>query len=160
MKDEKVYLPEHIVWYDYWTNKFYKGGQTITEEFPIEIFPIFVKAGSIVPFSPVQQYVGEKPNSPIELRVYAGSNATFTLYEDEGNNYNYEQGAYNEIELLWNEENRTLTIGESKGNFEGFKKEKVFHITVINPENNGAEKTESNYKECQYDGSSKEISFN
>jgi len=126
-----VYLPEHIGWYDYWTNQFHAGGRTIKKECPIDIFPLYVKAGSIIPFVPVQQYVGENPDAPIEIRIYTGLDANFDYYEDEGDNYNYEQGKYNLISFKWDNKNKILAIGDSKGQYEGMKKEKVFRISVV-----------------------------
>jgi len=155
-KVDEMYLPKHIGWFDFWTNEWHSGGQTISKEFPIDVFPLFIKAGSIIPMGPVQQYVDEKPNHPIEIRIYAGEDCEFTLYEDEGNNYNYEKGAYNTIELVWNEQNRSLTIGESEGSFEGFKKEKDFKIVLIEKSNSSTNKT---IKGCRYNGESIKIEF-
>ena len=133
-KTDTVYLPQHPSgWYDLWTNEFYKGGQEVVKEYPMDVFPLFVKAGSIIPFGPKQQYVDEKPDAPIEIRVYSGADAKFLFYEDEGDTYNYEKGVYNTIQFSWNEAKRTLLIGESTGAFEGYSKDKIFHITLVEP---------------------------
>ncbi|WP_163325387.1 glycoside hydrolase family 31 protein [Draconibacterium mangrovi] len=133
-KTVSVYLPESNGWYDFWTNKFYSGKQTISGEYPIDIFPLFVKAGSIVPMTTVQQYADEDPNAPFEIRIYSGNDASFTYYEDEGNNYNYETGEYNTISFDWKEHERRLMIGASEGNFHGFKKAKKLKVVLIDPE--------------------------
>ncbi|MEL7145765.1 MAG: DUF5110 domain-containing protein, partial [Bacteroidota bacterium] len=132
-KVDTVYLPNGTGWYDYWTNDYHKAGRTVSKEYPIDIFPLFVKAGSIIPFGPQQQYVDEKPDAPIELKIYTGEDAEFVLYEDEGENYNYEDGQYNTIALKWSEKKQTLVIGESTGSFAGFNPEKTFNVTVFAP---------------------------
>ena len=86
--------------------------KTVTANAPVNILPLFVRAGSIVPLGPVMQYATEKPADPIELRVYRGADGKFTLYEDEGDNYNYEKGKYATIPFEWNEAKQTLTIGK------------------------------------------------
>ncbi len=87
-----VYLPRGTSWLDFWTGQRLAGGTTVTAEAPINITPLYVRAGSIVPLGPALQYATEKPEDPIELRVYCGADGKFTIYEDEGNNYNYERG--------------------------------------------------------------------
>jgi alpha-D-xyloside xylohydrolase len=128
-----VYLPKSEGWYDYWTNRFYAGGKIVTLECPLDIFPLFVRAGSVVPFGPAVQYADEQPDSLSEIRIYTGANAAFTWYEDEGNGYDYQKGEYNTIQFLWDEKERTLTIGESTGRFPGYKKNKHFRILLITP---------------------------
>jgi alpha-D-xyloside xylohydrolase len=93
--------------------------------------PLFVRAGSIVPVGPVLQYATEKPEDPIELRVYRGEDGQFTLYEDEGDNYNYENGKYATIPFEWNEAKQTLTIGKRAGNFPGMLKERHFNVVFV-----------------------------
>jgi alpha-D-xyloside xylohydrolase len=94
--------------------------------------PLFVRAGSIIPYGPLVQYAMEKPD-PIELRVYRGADGTFTLYEDEGDNYNYGKGDYSTIPISWNEATRKLTIGQRHGNFRGMLKQRTFHVVWISP---------------------------
>ena len=93
---------------------------------------MFVRAGSILPLGPEMQYVGEKPWNNLEIRVYPGANGSFTLYEDEGDSYNYEKGAYSTITFDWNDKSRTLTIGERKGSFPGMLTSRQF--TVVWPD--------------------------
>ncbi|MGH8024716.1 MAG: TIM-barrel domain-containing protein, partial [Limisphaerales bacterium] len=97
-----VYLPSGTSWVDFWTGETLAGGRTVTADAPLNIMPLFVRAGSIVPLGPVMQYATEKPEDPIELRVYRGADGQFTLYEDENNNYDYEKGAYATILFTWN----------------------------------------------------------
>ena len=126
------YLPKGTVWYDFWTNQTYKGGQNLTLTTYFDRVPMFVRAGSILPLGPEMQYVGEKSWDNLEIRVYPGANGTFTLYEDEGDSYNYEKGAYSTIAFNWNDKSRTLTIGERKGIFPGMLTSRQF--TVVWPD--------------------------
>ena len=131
-----VYLPGHGDWYDFWTGKRVSGGQRIEAASPIETLPLFIPAGSILPLGPVMQYAGEKPADPIELRIYRGADGAFTLYEDEGDNYNYERGVFATIPLIWNEASGKLTIGARKGKFPGMPKQRTFRVVFVD-ENHG-----------------------
>ena len=126
------YLPKGATWYDFWTNKAYKGGRNVTLETTFDRVPMFVRAGSILPLSPEMQYVGEKAWDNLELRVYPGADGRFVLYEDEGDNYNYEKGAYSTITLQWNDKKHTLTIGARKGEYPGMLQSRAF--TVVWPD--------------------------
>jgi alpha-D-xyloside xylohydrolase len=126
-----VYLPSGTTWIDFWTGEKIEGGKTISANAPVNIMPLYVRAGSIVPMGPVLQYAGEKPEDPIELRVYRGANGKFMLYEDEGDNYNYEKGKYATIPFGWNEAKQTLTIGKRSGSFSGILKKRTFNIIFV-----------------------------
>ncbi len=132
-----VYLPSGSTWVDFWTGETLSGGKTVTANAPISMMPLYVRAGSIVPFGPVMPYATEQPEDPVELRVYRGANGRFTLYEDEGDGYNYEQGAYATIPFEWNEAKHTLTIGKRTGKFSGLLKERTFRVVCVSP-NHGA----------------------
>ena len=140
-KTATKYLPKGANWYDFWTGKRYQGGQTVTLETQLNRVPMFVRAGSILPLGPVMQYVGEKKWDNLELHVYPGADASFTLYEDEGDNYNYEKGVYATIPISWSERTHTLTIGERKGNYPGMLEQR--HFTIVNPEGQKLEITYS-----------------
>jgi len=133
-RSRKVYLPENCGWYDFHTGKYYDGGQTIIADAPYEDIPIFVKEGSIIPFGPEIQYSDEKPANPIRLYVYTGRDASFTLYEDENINYNYEKGFYSVINFNYNEKEKTLTIEKRKGRFPGMLRKRTFEIIWISKE--------------------------
>jgi len=126
------YLPKGATWYDFWTNKAYKGGQNVTLETTFDRVPMFVRAGSILPLGPEMQYVGEKAWDTLELRVYPGADGRFVLYEDEGDNYNYEKGMYSVILFSWNDKKHTLTIGARKGEYPGMLQTRTF--TVVWPD--------------------------
>ena len=143
------YLPRGASWYDFWTNRLYKGGQDVTIETCLDRVPMFVRAGSIVPLGPEMQYVGEKTWEKLELRVYPGADAAFTLYEDEGDNYNYERGQYATIAMTWNDRARTLTIGGRQGSYPGMLTRRQF--TAVLPD--GTTRT------VDYDGSEVQLKF-
>ena len=130
-KDWKVYLPKETSWYDFWTDKSYDGGQNITADASKNKIPLFVKSGSIIPSGPIMQYSSEKSNETMTVKVYSGQNGFFELYEDEGDNYNYEKGNYSLIPFTWNEKNKTLKIGIRQGTFEGMTEKRTFNISVI-----------------------------
>jgi alpha-D-xyloside xylohydrolase len=132
IKEWKVYLPETTAWYDFWTAKCYTGGQTIMTDAPLEKIPVFVKAGSIIPMGKFIQYTSEKPADTLEIRVYTGADGRFELYEDEGDNYNYESGRYAIIPFAWSEKNQTLTIEKRQGDFDGLLGKRVFTIVWVN----------------------------
>ncbi len=137
VKTTEVYLPEGTDWYDYWTNEKLAGGQNIIREAPIDILPLYVREGSIVPIGPDVQYATEKPWDNLELRIYPGADGNFCLYEDEFDNYNYEQGAYTEIPMHWDDSSRTLTINTRKGAYKGMLEMRQFTLKTAD----GAEKT-------------------
>jgi len=131
-KTATKYLPKGAAWYDFWTNQRYQGGKDVTLETTLDRVPMFVRAGSILPLGPEMQYVGEKPWDNLELRVYPGADASFTLYEDEGDSYNYERGVYTTITITWSDRARTLTIGQRQGSFPGMLQQRQF--TVVMPD--------------------------
>ena len=139
----EVYLPAGTSWVDFWTAETLAGGKTVTANAPINIMPLFVRAGSIVPLGPVVQYAMEKPADPIELLIYRGADGRFTLYEDEGDNYNYEKGKYATIPISWNEAKRTLEIGKRQGNFPGMLKARTFRVVFVSPSHGAGQAAES-----------------
>jgi alpha-D-xyloside xylohydrolase len=127
-KTVEKYLPKGAAWYDFWTNKKYNGGQTISLATALDRVPMFVRAGSILPLGPEMQYVGEKAWDNLELRIYPGADATFTLYEDEGDSYRYEKGVYSTITFRWNNAKRQLIIGNRQGQYPGMLQTRTFTL--------------------------------
>jgi alpha-D-xyloside xylohydrolase len=134
-RNRQVYLPDTNGWYDFYTGKFLEGGQTITADAPYETLPLYIKEGSIIPAGPEIQYTAQKPADPITLFVYTGKDASFTLYEDENINYNYEKGAFTQINMNYDENSGTITIADRKGSFAGMLKTRTFQIIVISKKN-------------------------
>ena len=128
--ERKLYLPLGAGWIDFWTGKRLSGGQTISAEAPLDRIPIYAKAGSIVPFGPPEQFAAAK-SDPIELRVYSGADGDFALYEDGGDSYDYEHGAYSVIPIHWDEKSETVTIGERRGSFPGMLQHRTFRIVRV-----------------------------
>ncbi|MFQ9070719.1 MAG: TIM-barrel domain-containing protein [Bacteroides stercoris] len=131
-KSMEVYLPADTRWYNYWTNEAIEGGQKLTVSTTLNRIPLFVRAGSIVPYGPEVQYTSEKKWDNLTLCIYPGNNGSFTLYEDEGDNYNYENGAYTEIPMNWDNASRILTIGARKGEYNGMLQKRQFIVKTIN----------------------------
>jgi len=130
-RSRKVYLPGAYGWYDMRTGKYYEGGEVIEADAPYDYMPVFVREGSVIPFGPEMQYASEKPADPLILYIYAGSDGTFVLYEDEGDNYNYENGAYTLIPFTWSEADNTLTVGARTGEFEGMLQNRNFRVVKV-----------------------------
>lgn len=130
-RSRKVYLPRQRGWYNLWTGEYYEGGQTIDADAPYDRIPVFVPEGAILPFGPEMEWSDEKSAELIDLYVYEGKDAAFTLYEDEGTNYNYEQGKYATIDITYNEHSRTLTLGARKGSFDGMLRNRRFRVVAI-----------------------------
>jgi alpha-D-xyloside xylohydrolase len=148
----RLYLPE-TKWYEFWTGARTNGGRAIEAAAPLDRLPLYVREGSIVPLGPDEEWSTQKPEDPIELRVYRGVAADFTLYEDENDNYDYEKGVYATIPVHWDEEKQVLTIGERKGKFPGMLEHRTFHVVFVS-ENHGVgiEPTAKPDKVVQYAG--------
>jgi alpha-D-xyloside xylohydrolase len=131
-----IYLPKGK-WYDFWRGAAVEGGKFADVPAPLDRLPLYVRAGSIVPMGPEEEYSNQKPAEPIELRVYPGADGDFTLYEDEGDTYNYEKGKYTTIPIHWNDAERKLNIGARRGSFPGMLESRTFNVTFVR-EDHGA----------------------
>lgn len=130
-REREVYFPAGAGWYDFYTGKYTDGGQKLTVPAPYDKIPLFVKAGSLVPIGPEIEFTSQMPADPVTLYVYAGADAGFTLYEDEGVNYNYEKGLYATIPITYMESTGELTIGDREGDFPGMLKERTFQVVWV-----------------------------
>lgn len=148
----EVYLPSGAKWYDFWTNELHDGGQTLMRETPIDIMPVYVRAGSIVPWGPDVQYATEKNWDNLEIRVYPGEDAEFTLYEDENDNYNYEKGICSTIKFAWNDASNTLTIASREGEFPGMLKNRKFRIIKAGASSGAGDEPFKGGKTVKYSG--------
>ena len=147
-----VVLPDGDDWVDFWTGRTYRGGQTINMDAPINRIPLLVKVGSIVPLGPVLQSAADPPD-PLEIRVYAGKDANFELYEDSGDGYAYERGTRAMIPFRWDDRHHFLSIGDRSGSFPGMVAKRTFHIILVNPDHGlGAEVNSGSGLSVKYEG--------
>jgi alpha-D-xyloside xylohydrolase len=160
IKTQDVYLPKGTKWIDFWTGETFSGGQAIKKETPIDIIPLYVKAGSIIPFAPKVQYATKKKWDNLEIRIYPGADGEFLLYEDEKDNYNYEKDIYSTIQFSWKDAEKQLTISDRKGTFPGMLKSRKFTIILVAPEKGtGIEVSEKVDTTVLYNGKSKIFRF-
>jgi alpha-D-xyloside xylohydrolase len=158
-KTAKAYLPGGTVWYDFWTNEKLDGGQEITQQTSIDQIPLYIKAGSILPFGPNVQFATEKKWDNLEMRVYEGADGVFTLYEDENDNYHYEKGVYSTITFRWDNAKRTLTIDKRNGSFPGMLTERTFRMVLAGKGNTAGFQTDLSGKEVLYTGKKMVVRF-
>lgn len=126
----KVYLPKGTNWVNYWTKAKLNGGQWVDAACDNLTLPLFVREGAIIPTTEVAEYTDAQVGKPITINIYPGADAKFSLYEDEGNNYNYEKGAKSTIAMSWNDAKRTLTIDAREGSFDGMLSQRTFVVTT------------------------------
>ena len=132
-RQRSVYLPQSG-WYDLYTGRYYTGGEAVVADAPYSHIPVFVRAGSIIPVGPEQEWSDQCAPELITLYVYTGADAEFTLYEDDGVSYDYETGAQSTIRFSWNEGRQQLTIHDREGSFPGMLANRRFQIVVVNPD--------------------------
>ena len=153
--ERHMYLPK-AKWYDFWTGTpvemAKESGRFIDAAAPLDRMPLYVRAGSIVPMGPEEEYSNQKPADPIELRVYAGADADFTLYEDEGDTYNYEKGKYATIPIHWNDSTQTLTLGDRKGSFPGMLDKRTFNFVLVREDHGAGVEPVVSAQTIQYSG--------
>lgn len=149
-----VYLPGGASWWDYEINSLYDGGQAVEKSINLNTIPLFIKAGSIIPFGPDVQYSNEKKWDNLEIRIYPGENGSFTLYEDEFDNHNYEQGLFSTIDFDWNDAENSLMISNRNGKYPGMLSKRNFNIKLMNKENG-----EPREKTVKYNGKQTTVKF-
>lgn len=148
----RVYLPRSV-WYDFWKGSAVEGGRSVDAAAPLERLPLFVRAGSIIPLGPDLEWATEKPADPVELRVYPGSSGDFNLYEDEGDSYEYEKGAYSVIPFHWDDARRVLSVGERRGRYPGMIETRIFRVVFVSPgHGTGIRPTEKPDRIVRYSG--------
>ncbi len=151
-RSREVYFPEGG-WYDFYTGKFIQGGRRITVEAPYERMPLYVREGSIIPVGGAAEWTEDLPADHITFLVYAGKDADFTFYEDDGLTYAYEKGQYGSFTLHWDDAARILTLEQREGSFPGMLKSRTFCVSVIDPENPLPYDPDNNNALCiNYDG--------
>jgi alpha-D-xyloside xylohydrolase len=155
----RVYLPSGADWYDFWTGEKSTGGHEVNRRTPLDIMPLYVRAGSILPMAPESEYSNQHPDAPVELRVYPGHDAAFKLYEDDGTTYDYEKGLSAWIPINWNDKMKVLTIGAREGHYPGMAANRKFSITMVDSTHGLGEAVAQPIRRVQYDGTSQQISL-
>ncbi|MBQ6878770.1 MAG: DUF5110 domain-containing protein [Bacteroidales bacterium] len=150
-RSREVYFPECEGWYDFYSNEFLSGGESWTVAAPYGRMPLYVRAGSIVPFGPEIQWSDEKPADVIDLYIYQGADGEFTLYEDENVNYNYEKGLCSKIDFKYDDRMKLLSIEERQGEFPGMLEERTFNVIPVSKNGVGKKQT------VQYNGLSMKV---
>lgn len=151
-RDREVFFPAGETWYDFYTGKAIKGGQTLKVDAPYETMPLFVRGGSIVPAGGDIQYAAQKSDEPVTIVVYGGRDGDFTIYEDEGTNYNYEKGAFSKIRLEYNDKTNELTIADREGSFPGMQSDRKFNIVKVDAAHPVADAIKAKGKLVNYNG--------
>jgi alpha-D-xyloside xylohydrolase len=156
-----LYLPRNNGgWYDMWSGKYFPGEQTVQANTPYDEIPIFIQAGSIIPFGPEIQYTSEKPADPILLYLYSGADGEFNLYEDEEINFNYTSGVYSIIQISYHDTDKTLTIHKRKGEFPGMRKKRTFNVVFISKDSPAKLDFDTRtFKSISYDGEEKTVNL-
>ena len=154
-----VYLPKGASWYDFWTNERLEGGKDVQKVCPIDIMPVYVKAGTVMPFGPDVQYSGELPWDDLEIRVYPGSDGSFTLYEDEGDSYRYEQGQFSTIDFVWDDATWSLSIHARQGSFPGMLAHRRFRIVLVGAASGPGDQPMKALKAVDYTGEAMTVSL-
>ncbi|MCB8948608.1 MAG: DUF5110 domain-containing protein [Ardenticatenaceae bacterium] len=154
-----VYLPAGTGWYDFWTDVYFAGGQTVVAQATLDTMPLFVRAGAIVPLGPTRQHVDDLPDAPVDLHVYVGEDGRFQLYEDEGDTYNYESGSFSTILINWDNNARRLTLGERQGSYPGMLRQREFHVVLHEHDSAEKETRQTRKQPIIYDGNRVEVAF-
>ncbi len=152
VSSRSVYLPGKAAWYDFWTGKRQSGGRRTDAAAPIGILPLYVPAGAILPLGPDVEYVNQKAADPLEVRVYPGADGSFVLYEDAGDSYDYERGAYTNIPFHWSDGSKTLTIGKRAGGYEGMLAKRTFRIVLVDERHGGGVDQSAEARVAAYSG--------
>jgi alpha-D-xyloside xylohydrolase len=130
--ERRLYLPK-ATWFNFWTGERLQGGRHITTAASLNRIPLFVRAGAILPLGPREDYADERPDGPIELRIYPGADGSFNFYQDAGDNYGYEKGQFATVLLTWSDKTRTLTLGPRVGTYPGMPGEVTFRVVLMRP---------------------------
>lgn len=152
-----VYLPAGTDWYDFWTDRHVTGGQDVTRATPLSIMPLYVRAGSILPMGPEEEYTSEHPDAPLDLRIYSGADGDISLYQDDGKTFDYEKKMYARIPIHWADRSRTLTIGARQGSFPGMLKQRTIRVILVKPDNGQGEAQAAADQTIVYTGAPQQV---
>ena len=159
-KSKETHLPAGTNWFDFWTGEKFSGGNKVNKETPLDIIPLYIKAGSIFPIGPNVQYAEEKKWNNLEIRIYPGANGQFVLYEDDNDNYNYEKGIYSTITFDWDDKKKTLMISDRNGSYPRMLDSRKFNIIIVNTGKGAGENIAAQPdKEITYSGKKLVVKF-
>jgi alpha-D-xyloside xylohydrolase len=151
-RTRKVYFPAGNDWYSLYDGKCTSGGQNLEVAAPFGQMPVYVAAGSILPMGNLIQNTKQEQKD-LTIYVFAGMNGSFSLYEDENVNYNYEKGKYSKINFAYDDRSKTLTIAKRTGSFNGMANTRNFNIVYVSKSNqNGIDSKLQKVKAIQYKG--------
>jgi alpha-D-xyloside xylohydrolase len=148
-----VYFPEGTDWFDFYSGKRYDGGQKSSIDAPLGRMPLFVKEGSLIICGPVVQHTAQVQD-PLTIYVFPGKDAAFKLYEDEGVNYNYENGSFATIPISYDDATGRLTIAKREGSYPGMIAKRRFEIVWVRDHQGGVELTGQPHLVIEYSGES------
>lgn len=131
----------------------------MSRQAPLEILPLYVRAGSIVPMGPAVQFATERPEAPYEIRIYPGADARFTIYEDDNETYAYEKGERATYDLTWNDKARTLTVGPRRGAFPGMIQQRQLNVVLVAPGKGAGPTGAPADRQILYDGKPRVVRF-
>ncbi|MBQ5393650.1 MAG: DUF5110 domain-containing protein, partial [Alistipes sp.] len=131
-RSREIYLPQGL-WYDFYTEKAVQGGRRMTVAAPYERTPLFARGGEIVPMGHPIRYTAERQDHALTINVYTGRNGRFTLYEDDGVSYDYEQGLSTRIPMWWIEKEQRFILGERSGSYPGMVAQRNITVRIISP---------------------------
>ena len=130
-KPRRVYLPAGRKFYDFYTRAVYEGGQTIEIPVTMASIPLFLPEGAIIPLATNQIFnAATESITGLHLICAPDRDGSFTLYDDEGDSYRYEQGAYTETPLTWDDSARVLTIGARQGSYPGMPQSQTYRVVL------------------------------
>jgi alpha-D-xyloside xylohydrolase len=155
----QTYLPKGADWYDFWTNQRFVGGTRVSRDVPLDILPLYVRGGSIVPMGPQVQYATQAPDAPYEIRIYPGADARFTIYEDDNETYAYEKGERATYDLVWNDHAHTLTVGARQGRFPGMARQRKLNIALMTAASAGGFEPARTTRQVAYTGQRMVVRF-
>ncbi len=159
-RNRDVYLPNGNGWYDFYSGAYYHGASKITIDAPLERIPLFVKEGTILTFGPEISYTMESID-PLTVYVFTGADGSFSLYEDEGINYNYENGKFSNIPFTYTETEKTLKIGTRDGSYEGMPETRTIHVVWVNKDaQTGVDFQKAPSTTVEYNGTEQMIKMN
>jgi alpha-glucosidase (family GH31 glycosyl hydrolase) len=151
-KQFTVFFPEGSKWFDFWTGKIYEGNSTQNLDITTDHIPVLVKSGSIIPLATIGSSSADSLFSPIELRVFPGNDATFTLYEDFNDGPGYLNEQFSKIKIDYTEKDKTLAIGAIEGSYIGMITDRIFRVVMVTDSTGIGSEMSDRFQQINYKG--------